>query len=287
MTCLPIDAVLPELLQALTHADQAVLEAPPGAGKTTRVPLALLNAPWLADQRIIMLEPRRLAARGAAERLAKSLGEPVGQTVGYRMRLDSKVGPNTRIEVVTEGILLRRLQEDPALEGVGVVIFDEYHERSLDADVSLALTLSGREMLREDIPLKVLLMSATLDGARLSALLNNAPVISSAGRMFEVAMRWSAPVSAAEPIHVLLERTEQAVLHALRHETGSVLVFLPGQAEIRRLAQSLELALAGQSEIKICPLYGDLDFAAQRAAIEPAPAGTRKVVLATILPKPA
>lgn len=182
MTPLPIDAVLPNLRRALAAGHEAVLEAPPGAGKTTRVPLALLDEPWLAGQRIVMLEPRRLAARAAAERLASELGEPVGETVGYRIRLDSKVGPRTRIEVVTEGILARRLQDDPALEGVGLVIFDEFHERSLDADLALALTLNGRELLR-DTPLKVLLMSATLEGERLSALLGEAPVVSSEGRM--------------------------------------------------------------------------------------------------------
>src|SRR5690606_1879031 len=175
MQSLPIDAVLPDLRAALASRDEAVLEAPPGAGKTTRVPLALLDEPWLAGQRILMLEPRRLAARAAAERLASELGEAVGETVGYRIRLDSKVGPNTRIEVVTEGILTRRLQADPALEGVGLVIFDEFHERSLDADLALALCLNGRELLR-DTPLKLLVMSATLEGERLSVLLDAAPV---------------------------------------------------------------------------------------------------------------
>ena len=163
MNSLPIDEVLPALRQALQQRDEAVLEAPPGAGKTTRVPLALLGEAWLAGQTIIMLEPRRLAARAAAERLASELGERVGETVGYRIRLDSKVGPNTRIEVVTEGILARRLQDDPALEGVGLVIFDEFHERSLDADLGLALALDAQSVLRED--LRLLVMSATLDGA--------------------------------------------------------------------------------------------------------------------------
>jgi ATP-dependent helicase HrpB len=169
MTSLPIDVLLPDLCQALAQRDEAVLEAPPGAGKTTRVPLALLTQPWLAGQSIIMLEPRRLAARAAAERLASELGEAVGETVGYRIRLDSKVGPRTRIEVVTEGILARRLQDDPALEGVGLVIFDEFHERNLDADLALALCLNGRAMFRGadsgEPPLKVLLMSATLEPA--------------------------------------------------------------------------------------------------------------------------
>ena len=277
MTPLPIDAVLPDLRRALAAGHEAVLEAPPGAGKTTRVPLALLDEPWLAGQRIVMLEPRRLAARAAAERLASELGEPVGETVGYRIRLDSKVGPRTRIEVVTEGILARRLQDDPALEGVGLVIFDEFHERSLDADLALALTLNGRELLR-DTPLKVLLMSATLEGERLSALLGEAPVVSSEGRMYPVDIRWGAPWQPGEWIE---PRVVQTVLQALSDESGSLLVFLPGQAEIRRVAEQLESSLAGRADVLLCPLHGELDLSAQRAAIEPAPAGRRKVVLAT------
>lgn len=194
---LPIESVIPALRQALAARDEAVLEAPPGAGKTTRVPLALLDEPWLAGQKIILLEPRRLAARAAAERLAEQLGERCGQTVGYRMRLDSKVSAQTRIEVVTEGILLRQLQEDPALEGVGLLIFDEFHERSLDADLGLALAHSGRTLLRDE-PLKILLMSATLDGQRLAALLNNAPVVSSEGRAYPVDIVYGSVAQAGE-----------------------------------------------------------------------------------------
>ncbi|URM29689.1 ATP-dependent helicase HrpB [Pseudomonas frederiksbergensis] len=278
MISLPIDEVLPALREALATRHEAVLEAPPGAGKTTRVPLALLNESWLAGQTILMLEPRRLAARAAAERLASELGEKVGETVGYRIRLDSKVGPNTRIEVVTEGILTRRLQDDPALEGVGLLIFDEFHERSLDADLALALSLNGRELFRDDQPLKILLMSATLEGERLAGLLDDAPILRSEGRMYPVAMRWGRPFQPGEFIE---PRVVQTILDALNDETGSLLVFLPGQAEIRRVHQQLVDALGEGTPVLLCPLHGELDLAAQRAAIDPAPAGKRKVVLAT------
>ncbi|KAF1051085.1 MAG: ATP-dependent RNA helicase SrmB [Stenotrophomonas maltophilia] len=278
MNSLPIDAVLPALRHALAERHEVVLEAPPGAGKTTRVPLALLDAPWLAGQSILMLEPRRLAARAAAERLASELGEAVGETVGYRIRLDSRVGPRTRIEVVTEGILARRLQDDPALEGVGLVIFDEFHERSLDADLALALAINGRELLRDEPPLKLLVMSATLEGERLAALLDDAPVVRSEGRMFPVDIQWGRPWQAGEFIE---PRVVQCVLQALAEQSGSLLVFLPGQAEIRRVAEQLQNALGERPEVRICPLHGELELAAQRAAIEPAPAGQRKVVLAT------
>ena len=278
MISLPIDEVLPALRLALAERHEAVLEAPPGAGKTTRVPLALLNEPWLAGQKILMLEPRRLAARAAAERLASELGEKVGETVGYRIRLDSKVGPHTRIEVVTEGILTRRLQHDPALEGVGLLIFDEFHERSLDADLALALSLNGRELFRDEQPLKILLMSATLEGERLSSVLDDAPILRSEGRMYPVAMRWGRPFVPGEFIE---PRVVQTVLDAISDESGSLLVFLPGQAEIRRVNQQLADALGSRSDILLCPLHGELDLAAQRAAIEPAPVGLRKVVLAT------
>lgn len=198
--------------------------------------------------------------------------------MGYRIRLDSKVGPNTRIEVVTEGILTRRLQDDPALEGVGLLIFDEFHERSLDADLALALSLNGRDLFRDEQPLKILLMSATLEGERLAGLLDDAPILRSEGRMFPVDVRWGRPFQPGEFIE---PRLVQTILEALNDESGSVLVFLPGQAEIRRVHQQLADAVGERSEILLCPLHGELDLAAQRAAIEPAPPGKRKVVLAT------
>ncbi|RRU98436.1 ATP-dependent helicase HrpB [Stutzerimonas xanthomarina] len=279
MSYLPIDAALPPLLMALQGRDEVVLQAPPGAGKTTRVPLALLGESWLEGQSIIMLEPRRLAARAAAERMASELGEKVGETVGYRIRLESRVGPNTRIEVVTEGILSRRLQEDPSLEGVGVVIFDEFHLRTLEADLALALCLNGRELLRDESqPLKILLMSATLEGERLSRLLNDAPIVTSEGRMFPVTMVWGKPY---QPGEALEPRVVQTCLQAIYEQSGSVLVFLPGQAEIRRVHEQLIEHIDGRNEVLLCPLHGELDLASQRAAIEPAPAGKRKVVLAT------
>lgn len=279
MSYLPIDAALPPLLMALQGRDEVVLQAPPGAGKTSRVPLALLGESWLEGQSIIMLEPRRLAARAAAERMASELGEKVGETVGYRIRLESRVGPNTRIEVVTEGILSRRLQEDPSLEGVGVVIFDEFHLRTLEADLALALCLNGRELLRDESqPLKILLMSATLEGERLSRLLNDAPIVTSEGRMFPVTMVWGKPY---QPGEALEPRVVQTCLQAIYEQSGSVLVFLPGQAEIRRVHEQLIEHIDGRNEVLLCPLHGELDLASQRAAIEPAPAGKRKVVLAT------
>lgn len=278
MISLPIDLVLPDLREALAKRNEVILEAPPGAGKTTRVPLALLNEPWLGDQKILMLEPRRLAARAAAERLASELGEKVGATVGYRIRLESKVGPHTQIEVVTEGILARRLQDDPALDGVGVVIFDEYHLRNLDSDLALALCLNGRELLRDEPPLKLLLMSATLEGTRLSKLLNDGPVVASEGRMYPVSTVWGSPYQPGERIDA---RVTNICLAALNEQPGSILVFLPGQAEIRRVHDQLKEQLDGRSDILLCPLHGELDLSAQRAAIEPAPSGKRKVVLAT------
>jgi len=258
----------------LTQGSNAVLSAPPGAGKTTRVPLALLDAPWLTGKTILMLEPRRLAARAAAHRMASSLGESVGGTVGYRMRLDSKIGPVTRIEVVTEGILTRLLLEHPELDRYGAILFDEFHERSLQADVGLTLSLETQRLVRPD--LRLLVMSATLDCAPVSELLGNAPVITSEGRMFAVETRYlthplTGPLEAA---------VAQAVRRSLIQDQGSVLVFLPGMAEIRRVERQLIDANPGP-DVMIAALHGDLPQAAQDKAIMPAESGTRKVVLAT------
>ena len=280
MSQLPIEAIIPQLQQALNQRHEVVLEAPPGAGKTTRVPLALLDQPWLAGRKILMLEPRRLAARAAAERMAQTLGEKVGERVGYRVRLDSRVGPNTRIEVVTEGILTRMLQSDPSLDEVGLLIFDEFHERSLDADLGLALALQGRELFRDEEPLKLLVMSATLDGQAIASLLDDAPVISSEGRSYPVSLQYGAPY---EPGQYLDQRMLSACLQALAEQSGSLLLFLPGQGEIRRVQLALEEQLAGRDEILISPLYGDLSLNEQRQAIEPAPPGCRKIVLATAI----
>jgi ATP-dependent helicase HrpB len=277
---LPIDAVLPELKEALRAHDEAVLEAPPGAGKTTRVPLELLGEDWLGAQRIVMLEPRRLAARAAAEYMAGLLGEAVGGTVGYRMRHDTRIGPGTRIEVLTEGVLTRVLQNDPALDGVGLLIFDEFHERSLQADLGLALSLQGRALFRDTRPLKLLVMSATLDGARVSSLLGEAPVILSAGRTHPVDVVYGAPWAPSRDLEREVRRT---VLRALTEQEGSVLVFLPGQAEIRRVHERLAAEFASRPGVDLMPLYGELGLEIQRRVIEPAPPGRRKVVLATAI----
>jgi len=268
---LPIGAVIPELKAALNSCGAAVLQAPPGAGKTTVVPLELLNEAWLGGRKIVMLEPRRLAARAAAQRLAENLGEEVGQTVGYRIRLDTKVGPTTRIEVVTEGILTRLLQSDPELQAYGLVIFDEFHERSLHADTGLAFTLESRAALRED--LRLLVMSATLDGGPVAELLSGCPLVTSEGRAWPVETRY---LGSAKPGERLETRVAAAVRQALREESGSILVFLPGEAEIRRSAELLTDAGA-----RVCPLYGSLSRSEQDQAIAPAPDGRRKVVLAT------
>ncbi|CUU13693.1 ATP-dependent helicase HrpB [Bradyrhizobium sp. JR7.2] len=273
-TPLPIDAVLDDLSRTLEAHNSAVLVAPPGAGKTTRVPLALLDAPWAAGKKIIVLEPRRIAARASAERMAKSLGERAGETVGYRVRFGSKISRATRIEVVTEGIFTRQILDDPELSGIAAVLFDEFHERSLDADMGLALARDAQTGLRED--LRILVMSATLDGARVARLLGEAPVVESEGRAFPVETRYLGRKADA-PVE---RQMADAIASALRADGGSVLAFLPGAAEIRRTQNFLSERVQDAS-IEIVPLFGALDAAVQDRAIAPAPKGTRKVVLAT------
>ena len=270
---LPVADVVPALDAALASRGAAVLVAPPGAGKTTFVPLALRDAAWLGRRAILLLEPRRLAARAAAARMAATLGEPVGRTVGWRMRGDTRVGPETRITVVTEGVLTRLLLDDPTLDGTGLVIFDEFHERSLHGDTGLALTLQTRDVLRDD--LRLLVMSATIDGSRVAALLGQAPVIESAGRSFPVTTSWRPPRAG----HDVVQSVIGAVREAVSAHTGDVLAFLPGAAEIRRAADALDGTLG--DTVRVHPLFGMLDAAVQDAAIAPSPPGTRKVVLAT------
>jgi ATP-dependent helicase HrpB len=276
MTPLPIDEALPELRLRLRETERVVLVAPPGAGKTTRVPLALLDEAWLGGRRIVILEPRRLAARAAAAHMSKLLGDDVGGVVGYRVRMDTRVSRRTRIEVVTEGVLTRMLQDDPSLDDVGVVIFDEFHERSIHADLGLALALNAQAVLRPD--LRLLVMSATLDAGAVARLLDDAPVVRAEGRAFPVETHYlQAPVDGhMEPA------VAAAVQRALRDHDGDVLAFLPGAAEIRRTAERLDGA-ALPAGTRVMPLYGDLPQPAQDAAIAPSPPGRRKVVLATAI----
>ena len=273
-TSLPIDVALPQLTAALARNDVAVLVAPPGAGKTTRVPLVLLDEPWAKDRKILVLEPRRLAARAAAARMASTLREQVGDTVGLRVRFDSKVTKRTRLEIVTEGVFTRLVLDDPSLEGIAAVLFDEFHERSLDADLGLALARDAQLGLRPD--LKLLVMSATLDGARVAALLGNAPVVESEGRAFPVETRYLGRDQRA-PIE---RQVADAVERALRAESGSALVFLPGAGEIRRTEELLKERVR-DTTIDIVGLFGALDAREQDRAISPSPPGRRKVVLAT------
>ncbi len=273
-TPLPIDEALPRLTAALGANNAAVLVAPPGAGKTTRVPLVLLDEPWAKDKKILLLEPRRLAARAAAARMASTLGEQVGDTVGLRVRFGSKISKRTRIEVITEGVFTRLILDDPSLDGIAAVLFDEFHERSLDADLGLALARDVQQGLREE--LKILVMSATLDGARVAALLGGAPVVESQGRSFDVETRYLGRDARAR----IEAQVTDAVQHALRADQGSLLVFLPGAGEIRR-TETLLTERVSDRTVDIVALFGALDAREQDRAISPAPLGRRKVVLAT------
>lgn len=271
---LPIDDALPRLTEALRGREAAVLVAPPGAGKTTRVPLVLLDEAWASGKKILLLEPRRLAARAAASRMAATLGEQVGDTVGLRVRFGSKISKKTRIEVVTEGVFTRLVLDDPSLDGIAAILFDEFHERSLDADLGLALARDVQQGLRDD--LKVLVMSATLDGARVAALVGDAPIVESEGRAFPVETRYLG----RDPRERIERQVADAVKRALRADTGSLLVFLPGAGEIRRTETMLRDEVR-DADVDIVALYGALEARDQDRAISPAPKGTRKVVLAT------
>jgi ATP-dependent helicase HrpB len=271
---LPIDEVLADLVAALGQDNRAILVAPPGAGKTTRAPLALMDEDFVTQGKILVLEPRRLAARAAAERMAATLGERVGETVGLRVRLQSLVSAKTRIEIVTEGVFARMIVEDPELRGVAAVMFDEFHERSLDADLGLALALDAQGALRED--LRVVVMSATLDGARVARLMEGAALIESEGRAFPVETRYLG----RDPAARVEDLATKATLAALGEERGSILVFLPGQGEIARVAAALAERVRDPN-VEIAPLYGAMDARAQDRAVSPAPAGRRKIVLAT------
>ncbi len=286
---LPVEACLDRLKEHLSQRDEVVLQAPPGAGKTTLVPLALLDAPWLGKQKILMLQPRRIATKNAALRIASLLGEKPGQTVGYRMRLESKVSRQTRIEIITEGVLTRMLQHDPSLAGVGLIIFDEFHERNLDSDLALALALRGRALFRnradaDTMPLKILIMSATLDSEAVAALLQDAPIVTATGRQYPVDIIYGrATTTADDPVRRMLSTLQQAIID---NPQSSLLAFLPGQGEIRRCTDLLAdwLGLKQMRDIRLYPLYGNLPLAEQQRAIVALPehqSTDRKVVLAT------
>lgn len=271
-TAYPVQKVIGQLSRALEHQPIVILQAPPGAGKSTILPLLLLDEPWLQSRKIIMLEPRRLAARSVAMRMAALLKEEIGNTIGYRVRFENAVGTDTRCEVVTEGILTRTMQSDNTLEGIGLVIFDEFHERSLQADLALALCLQVQQVLRSD--LRILIMSATLEGEKLSSLLNQAPIITTEGKKYPVALRYISPEKDAH----ITTSTARVIKKALLEQEGDILTFLPGTGAIHRVAEMLE---AENLSIEVCPLYGDLPFRKQQEAILPNNSGRRKVVLAT------
>ncbi len=276
---LPITPLLPDLVRALRDGSAAILQAPPGAGKSTAVAPALLQQAWLAGRKILLLEPRRLAARNVARFMAEQRGEALGDTVGYRMRFESRISARTRIEVITEGVLSRLLQQDPSLEAVGLVIFDEFHERSLQADLALALCLDSQAGLRPD--LRLLVMSATLEKSSLAALLGQAPVLHSEGRSFPVEVRYRPPRSRwPRDRHGFLAELARTVRSVLDSEPGSVLVFLPGVGEIRQLVRWLQSQGIPEG-VDLAPLYGELELSAQQRAIAPSPPGRRKLVLAT------
>ena len=279
----PVHSIINDLKNHIQNHNRLILQAPPGAGKTTIVPLALLDQPWLKDRQIIILEPRRLAARSAAARMAELLGEHTGETVGYQIRQDIQASSRTRILVVTEGILTRKLQSDPKLASVGLVIFDEFHERSLHADLSLAFCLQSQEILNDS--LKILVMSATLNTQLLSDKLNNttfqAPTLNSEGRSFPVDIVYRKAHLPDINHRNLINSLYQQTLNALSEHTGNILIFLPGSGEIKRLSQALAEHLKGDRTIILAPLYGDLNKSQQDQAISPPPDGKRKIVLAT------
>ena len=267
----PIQEIIPEIKQKLEGNPVIILQAPPGAGKSTILPLQLLNEKWLNNKKIILLEPRRLAARSVAERMAQLLNETAGQTIGYRVRFENKTSASTKIEVVTEGILTRMLQNDNALENLGLVIFDEFHERSLNADLALALCLQVQQLLRDD--LKILIMSATINGEKLSSLLNNAPIITSAGRQYPVKVIYEG-VDEKVPLHINMAK---AIRKVVSEQHGDILAFLPGAGEIQRTLELFE----NTDTISVHPIYGELSSQKQQEAISPHPQGKRKVILAT------
>ena len=282
---LPVEDILDSLKQQLSDRHEVVLVAPPGAGKTTLVPLVLMEEPWLKHRKILMLEPRRIATRSAAHRMASLLNESPGQTIGYRMRLDTKVGKQSKVEVITEGILTRMLQHDPSLDEVGLVIFDEFHERSLDSDLALSLCLKGRALFRdEQDPLKILVMSATLDSNATSKLLGGAPVVKSEGRAYPVDIIYG---QARQPKERVIDRMVATIKRAIdENPNSSVLAFLPGQGEIRRTAGELSNWISDRKlqGIHLRPLYGNLSIEDQQQAIAPLTgkqSNDQKIVLAT------